>query len=104
LLKIFQKVGKLKRKISKLHNMLTLLLNIIFALIAIAVIYVLIFSLGSLFYKDPKLKSTRQKNSFAIYIPAYKEDAVILSTVENVLFQPTKNVDFTYDEILNLLI
>ena len=56
--------------------------------------------MGSLFYKDPVLKTTRQHNTFAIYIPAYREDAVILSTVKNVLEQPDKFVDFSYNVIV----
>jgi cellulose synthase/poly-beta-1,6-N-acetylglucosamine synthase-like glycosyltransferase len=80
--------------------MLFFILNVIFALLAIAVIYVWFFSTASLLYKDPVLKTTRQKNSFVVYIPAYREDAVILSTVKNVLEQPTKFVDFSYDVIV----
>lgn len=60
---------------------------IILVLIAIVVGYLFTFSLGSLFYRTPKFTRATKKNKIAIYIPAYKEDAVIVDSVKNVLKQ-----------------
>ncbi len=55
-----------------------------------AVLYNLIFALAALFTsgsRPAKRKIISHANRFAIFIPAYKEDQVIISTVQNVLNQ-----------------
>ena len=44
--------------------------------------YALFFAVGGLFYKSPKLGNPGDYKRFAILIPGYKEDAVILDTVK----------------------
>ncbi|MFV2016314.1 MAG: glycosyltransferase, partial [Candidatus Heimdallarchaeota archaeon] len=46
-----------------------------------------IFSIASLFYRTPKFEKAARINSIVIYIPAYKEDYVIINSVKNVLKQ-----------------
>jgi cellulose synthase/poly-beta-1,6-N-acetylglucosamine synthase-like glycosyltransferase len=62
---------------------------ILFFYLAFNVGYVFLFSISGLFYKATdfnKLKVTKQ-NKFAILIPAYKHDEVILNTVGHCLNQ-----------------
>ncbi|MCF8255253.1 MAG: glycosyltransferase family 2 protein [Bacteroidia bacterium] len=70
---------------------------ILFFYLAFNVGYVFLFSISGLFYKATdfnKLKVTKQ-NKFAILIPAYKHDEVILNTVGHCLNQnyPTDKFD-----------
>lgn len=68
-------------------------MNIIFIILgtylSLATLYIAIFSLLGRFSKtyklEPKLRSSPWMPSFRILIPAYKEDNVLLETVENVL-------------------
>ncbi len=59
----------------------------VFCFFGAATIYVLFFSIVACFYRThiPNAVSADQKASFAILIPAYKEDEVILSVVDNML-------------------
>ncbi|MFA8437177.1 MAG: glycosyltransferase family 2 protein, partial [Marinifilaceae bacterium] len=59
---------------------------ILFTLLAISAGYFLLFSILGLFYSDKKGKHN-PKRSIAIFLPAYKEDAVILDVVHSALEQ-----------------
>ena len=63
------------------------ILYFIIFLAFLQVLYTLYFSISSLFYKDRKLIKSDYKRKIAIFIPAYKEDKVILKTVKNILKQ-----------------
>jgi cellulose synthase/poly-beta-1,6-N-acetylglucosamine synthase-like glycosyltransferase len=59
---------------------------ILFALFALNTAYVFILSVAGIFYKPKNhLSKNNSQNKIAILIPCYKEDAVIQSTVENIL-------------------
>ncbi|GHB49751.1 glycosyltransferase [Mongoliitalea lutea] len=57
----------------------------LFIFLFIQVIYLLIFSIAGHFYVEKNRNSTDQYSSFVIYIPSYKEDAVILDTAKKAL-------------------
>lgn len=57
----------------------------ILIILGIQVIYLFIFSIAGLFYKERELKEITPVSSFVIYIPSYKEDAVILDTAKQAL-------------------
>jgi len=44
--------------------------------------YLFVFAIGGVFYNKPKRSHISSQSNFAILVPAYKEDAIILSTVE----------------------
>ena len=44
--------------------------------------YLFVFAIGGVFYSKPKRSHISSQSNFAILVPAYKEDAIILSTVE----------------------
>lgn len=60
---------------------------IIFSYLAVCTLYNLIFALASVVRAPKRYTSSEEKHKFAILIPAYKEDQVILNTVKNVLQQ-----------------
>ncbi|GAA0894014.1 glycosyltransferase family 2 protein [Fulvivirga kasyanovii] len=70
-------------------------MNILFIIIEIVLLsyfayvalYTLIFSLAGLFYKKPPLVDVKRKNKFAVLIPAYKEDGVIVHVAQEALNQ-----------------
>lgn len=70
---------------------LTVFISLLLGYFTISVVYYFIFCVASLFFKstisNKQELSSLKKSSFIILIPAYKEDAVIVSTVENVLKQ-----------------
>ncbi|MDD4609741.1 MAG: glycosyltransferase family 2 protein [Bacteroidaceae bacterium] len=68
---------------------------IIFLFVAIAVLYLFIFALKSLGDKITKYPSTDQFYSYAVIIPAYNEDSVILNSVKSFKKQnyPTEKYD-----------
>lgn len=45
-------------------------------------IYLLFFAMAGLFYRSPAPSEMRLQRNFAVLIPAYQEDAIILSTVK----------------------
>ncbi len=52
------------------------------------IIYISFYSWGAFFYKKTNFnKKTKKLNSFAVLIPAYKSDAVIIETVKQSLLQ-----------------
>jgi cellulose synthase/poly-beta-1,6-N-acetylglucosamine synthase-like glycosyltransferase len=59
--------------------------GVVFVIFFVQVLYLFFFSLSGLFYKEQVSTVTKQKNRFVIYIPAYKEDAVILDTASRAL-------------------
>jgi cellulose synthase/poly-beta-1,6-N-acetylglucosamine synthase-like glycosyltransferase len=67
-------------------DILKLLINIIevvfYSYFAFATIYVFIFAFAGLFYKNRKQIEVGKKRKFAVLIPGYKEDAVIVSVAE----------------------
>ncbi|MDD2559515.1 MAG: glycosyltransferase family 2 protein [Bacteroidales bacterium] len=60
---------------------------ILLVLTALATAYFLFFALSGLFYRDKKLKPAAVYRKFAVLIPAYKEDRVILEAAANALEQ-----------------
>ena len=49
--------------------------------------YTTVFSTGGLFYKIPQLSRSIKKNRIAVFIPAYKEDAVIVPVAKQARYQ-----------------
>ena len=61
---------------------------ILFAYCSVSVVYLLFFSVAGNFYKTKKRIETGKRNNFnriALLVPAYKEDAIILSTAKNLV-------------------
>ena len=56
----------------------------------VSVLYMLIYSITGLFYKNKKFKLQPELPSIAVLIPAYKEDAVIIHVAEEALTQNYK--------------
>lgn len=68
---------------SELWQWITLIIGgILFLFLAIQVVYLFIFSVAGRFYSEKKVTSGVPLKRFVIYIPAYKEDAVILNTAK----------------------
>ena len=53
----------------------------------ITVLYCLVFSVASLFYRKPEISKAKRQNRFIVLIPAYKKDDTVLQTVNSVLGQ-----------------
>jgi hypothetical protein len=52
------------------------------------IFYITIYSIGALFYKRTKFNiSVVKNNKFAVLIPAYKSDEIILNTAQKSLLQ-----------------
>ncbi len=83
-------------------GVLKLLINsveiVFYVYLGLASLYVFIFALAGLFYKNRKTVSVSKHRKFAVLIPGYKEDAVIVSVAE----QATKQdyPDEKYDVIV----
>lgn len=60
---------------------------LLFAFIALTVLYFLVFSIASLFGRKSELMAAKHNNRFIILIPSYKQDKVIIQTVNSVLGQ-----------------
>lgn len=60
---------------------------LMFVLVGLTVLYLLFFSIASLFSKHSEVMKAKRMNRFIILIPAYKQDAVILQSVNSVLGQ-----------------
>lgn len=60
---------------------------LLFIGVSLTVLYMLVFSIASLFSKTSITPTSRTQNRFIILIPAYKQDSTILSTVKSVLSQ-----------------
>lgn len=50
-------------------------------------LYVLVFSIAGHFYKENRGTKTNRLNNLAVFVPAYKEDEVILNTVRQMKLQ-----------------
>lgn len=64
---------------------------IVFAYFFVCVLYLLLFSVAGLFRNQPCYSSIENKKRFAVLIPSYKDDQVILSTVHAALDQDYPN-------------
>ncbi len=58
-----------------------IIINLFITYLGISYLYTLFMTVTSLFYKDAKSIKSKTKHSYAIVIPAYKEDHVIAETV-----------------------
>ena len=60
---------------------------LILFILGIASLYIFIFALAGLFYRDPVLAVTRNFKKIAVLIPGYKEDDVIIEVAREALAQ-----------------
>lgn len=60
---------------------------ILFSLLALATLYIFIFSVASIFYKQKKYSDNGNKKKIAVLVPGYKEDAVIVEVAKSALEQ-----------------
>lgn len=69
---------------------------VLFGIMALTVLYMLFFTIASLFYHQPEIPKTKHENRFIILIPSYKNDGVIY-TVKSILAQnyPQRLFDVT---------
>lgn len=67
---------------------------LVFAYLAFAAIYILIFALASLSKYKPERKQDIRQRKTAVLIPGYKEDAVIYDVARQALFQSYTKEDF----------
>jgi len=70
-----------------LYTLFTILDWVIFCIVALSVLYLFVFVIASKFYRVRKYPQTDKKNRILVLYPAYKEDRVILTSVENFLLQ-----------------
>ena len=70
-----------------LFQILNLIQAIFYVYFSLAVLYILIFAIGGLFRYRPKTASFDKDRKFAILLPAYKEDSVILESASDALKQ-----------------
>ncbi|MBO4811299.1 MAG: glycosyltransferase [Prevotella sp.] len=61
--------------------------GLLFALVAMTVVYFLVFSTASLFKQRSKVKHAKTQNRFIVLIPSYQQDEVIHLTVNSILGQ-----------------
>ena len=80
-------------------NIITPIINtaeiIIYFYLALAAVYVFIFTVIALFYKSPAYKTANEYRRMAVLIPGYKEDNVIVEVAKQALMQkyPTERFD-----------
>ena len=60
---------------------------IVFAYLTIATLYVFVFGFAGLFYRDKKVQVISKYRKFAVLIPGYKEDAVIVNVAKQATMQ-----------------
>lgn len=77
----------LHHKTKILEQVLHILDWLLFVIFAINIFYLLVYSLASLRRRPNKLFSARENKRFALFIAAYREDAVIIDTVKACLWQ-----------------
>ncbi|CAN5559314.1 glycosyltransferase family 2 protein [soil metagenome] len=70
----------------------------LFVIASASVLYQFIFSIAGHFYKNKEYSNNDQYKKIAVMMPSYKEDAVILQTAKNALFQ--KYPSHLYDVIV----
>jgi len=68
-------------------GIMNIVLGIAFGYLAICILYNFVFAISAQFRNLKKYTSCTKKNNFAILIPTYKDNNVILNTVNNVLRQ-----------------
>lgn len=66
---------------------LTILDGLFFFFVAITVLYMVFFSIASLFSKQHDVPRAKKQNRFIVLIPAYRDDKVIIQTVNSILSQ-----------------
>jgi len=66
---------------------ITILESLLLLYFGYVVAYTFIFSVAGLFYKNPTFTSANKYLRFAVFIPSYKEDSVILSVAEKAIQQ-----------------
>jgi len=67
-----------------LFNYLQIILLI---LLGLATLYIFVFSLAGLFYRQPSPKASASFRKMAVFVPGYKEDEVIVSVAKEALKQ-----------------
>jgi len=70
-----------------MENVLIITDEVFFGIIAISVIYAFVFAFFSVLGKKKRYPLAKKHDKFLILVPAYKEDKVILQTVESILEQ-----------------
>lgn len=60
---------------------------ILLVLLGAATLYIFVFSVAGLFYRDPVLPAAARQNRIAVLIPGYKEDEVIVEVARHALQQ-----------------
>lgn len=60
---------------------------LLFAYMALGVLYVFFFSIMGKFYKKTSIKNTISNRKYAVFVPAYKEDGVIIEVAKHSLNQ-----------------
>ncbi|MDA9564289.1 glycosyltransferase, partial [Flavobacteriales bacterium] len=68
-------------------EVLMIIIMMITAWLGLSVLYMLIYSIVGLYYKEPLLEEEERLPSVAVLIPAYKEDAVIVGVAQEALVQ-----------------
>lgn len=59
----------------------------LFIVVSLTVLYLLCFSITSLFVHQKRVPKARHQNRFVVLIPAYKQDEVVLNAVNSILGQ-----------------
>lgn len=65
----------------------TVLQYLIFTLLSLAVVYILLFAIAGLFYRQEKFNTPHKFRKIVVMIPGYKEDAVIIEAAQSALQQ-----------------
>jgi len=80
-----------------------------FFFVGLTVVYILVFSIASLFSRHSTVPKSRRQNRFIVIIPAYMQDKVVLHSVSSILGQtyPQRQFDIIVvsdheDEITNM--
>ena len=60
---------------------------ILLGLLSLATLYILFFAVAGLFYRQPRVGNPAKYRKMAIFIPGYKEDAVITEVAISALQQ-----------------
>lgn len=83
--------------------------NLLFFFVALTVLYILVFAIASLFSRHATIPKSRRQNRFIVLIPAYKQDKVVLQSVNAILGQtyPQRQFDVVVisdhqDELTNM--
>jgi len=63
-----------------------IILSLIFAYISFNVAYLLTFAIAGLFKRKAVYSSVNKKRKIAVFIPTYKEDAIILETAQSAIY------------------